>query len=125
MKIHPWMMLARKESHKSSYKHKIGAVVISGGSVLSKGYNQIRHSKHLKDHIAWDESLHAERDALRKVKHKDSLVGAVLFVYREHRNGAPAVALPCSSCFKMIKNTGIKKIYFSQEKFPFYGEIKL
>jgi deoxycytidylate deaminase len=125
MKIHPWMMLAKKESRKSSYKHKIGAVVVSGGSLLSKGYNQIRHAKEFKEYVVWEESLHAERDALRKVKSKDSLVGSTVFIYREHRNGNPATATPCNACFNMIKQAGIKKIFFSTETFPFYAEIKL
>jgi deoxycytidylate deaminase len=122
--LHPYMMLARKESLKSNFKHKIGAILVKGGTVISKGYNQIRFSKDIKEFAKWDNSLHAERECLRKVD-KDKVRGGVIYIYREHKNGETALALPCEYCFEMLKSYGVKKIVFSQKDYPFYGEIKL
>lgn len=125
MKLHPWFITAKKESQKSSYKHRIGAVVVSGGSCLSRGFNEIRHSRELIEYSQWENSVHAERSAIRKVKDKSKLHGATIFIYREFKNGMPATAMPCNNCLDLIKAVGIKKIYFTTSAFPYYGEIKL
>ena len=37
-----------------------------------------------------------------------------LFVYRELKDGSIAMARPCPSCMALIKDLGIKKIYYNQ-----------
>lgn len=118
------MMLAKIESEKSTYKHKLGAVIVSGNRILSKGHNQIRHCKVGKRFAPRENSVHAERNACVKVD-KEKLKGAYIFVYREFSNGEPALAMPCEDCMNMIISMGIKRVYFSTNKFPYYGEIRL
>lgn len=125
MKLHPWFITAKKEALKSSYKHRIGAVVVSGGSCLSRGFNELRHARDLKEYSAWENSVHAERNAIKRVKDKSKLQGASIFIYREFKNGMPATAAPCNNCLDLIKAVGIKKVYFTMSTFPYYGEIKL
>lgn len=125
MNIYKFMMVAKEESLKSDYhKAQIGAVVVKGNKVLSKAYNEIRHCKVGKRFSPWDNSVHAERNACRKVD-KEKLKGTSIFVYRETKDGMPALALPCDDCFNMIQSLGIKRIYFSTNKYPFFGEIRL
>ena len=38
-----------------------------------------------------------------------------LYVYREHKNGVKALARPCPACQKMIKDMGIKEVWFTTE----------
>ena len=124
MKIRSWLKVARSESLKSTYKHQLGAVIVSGGSIISKGFNQIRHSSKLKEHAKVDETLHAERDAIIKIKNKKKLFGSTIYIYREHKNGNPANAKPCIFCHEMIKASGIKKAIYTIETFPYYEEVK-
>jgi len=125
MNIYKFMMLAKQESLKSTYKKaQIGAVIVKGGSVLAKSYNEIRHCKIGKRFSTWDNSVHAERNACRKVN-KEKLKGATIFVYRETKDGKPTLALPCEDCYRMIESLGIKRVYFSTNEFPFFGEIRL
>lgn len=124
MRVYTYMILAKKESLKSEFKHQLGACIVKGGRVLSVGHNSIRHLSTGKKYSKWESSLHAERDACRKVE-KENLKNAVIFIYRETADGNPALAYPCEHCYKMIKELGLKRIYFSQPEYPYYGEIRL
>lgn len=109
MKMRPFS-LAKKLSEKSTHhKYKHGAVLMRKNRVLSIGFNQNKtHSRslHAFKHI------HAETDALLSTKVKD-LSDAVMYIYREDKDGNPALSRPCSSCLRSLKNAGIKKIYYS------------
>lgn len=124
MDLHRYFTTARIEANKSEYYQKVGAVLISGNKILSKGYNQIRHCAVGKRFTTWENSVHAERDCCRKVN-KNKLKGSYIFVYRELANGKPALAKPCNDCMNMIRTMGIKRVYYSKSKFPYYGEIRL
>ena len=91
---------------------KHGAVIVRGGSVISIGINKNRNhptvvsSEHIKTHC----SIHAEIDALRKVKNAK---GATIYVARVNRKGKARDSRPCNRCYEIIKNNGIKKIVYS------------
>ena len=38
-----------------------------------------------------------------------------IFTYRELKNGKPACSRPCVTCMTLIKDLGIKNIYFIDE----------
>jgi len=93
---------------------KHGAVIVRGGSVLATGMNKDRNhptivsSEHIKIHC----SVHAEIDALKKV---DDPRGATIYVARVNRRGQERNSRPCPSCYSAIKNSGIKKIIYTEE----------
>lgn len=119
MKIYSAMILAKKESLKSNHHaHRIGAVITKGGVVLARGYNQLRPCTTGARYAKWKESIHAERDACRKVE-KEKLVGATIFVYRETRI-SPLLAKPCEDCYNMLKELGLKKMVYTTSEFPYY-----
>ncbi len=125
MDVFRYFTIARMESQKSEYYQKIGAVIVSGNRVLSKGYNQLRHCKIGKRFSPWDESIHAERDACRKVN-KDKIKGSYIFIYRENQTtGNPALAKPCEDCMNLIKYLGFKRVYYTINKPPYYVELRL
>lgn len=121
-----WFRLARIESQKSNHKqHKIGCVLVKGGSILSTGINQIRYKAIGSSHFTkWKESLHAERDALSKCS-KEDIRGSSLYIYRENANGIPALSKPCSQCSYMLNELGVKKVYFTINFHPYYNIVKL
>lgn len=121
--------LARKESYKATYSGysavKIGCVVVYRGTILARGsnsnkshttqhkYNYLRYND--KDiNYYYNPSIHAEIQALNKIKYLDIDFSKVkIYIYRQFKNGSPAMARPCVSCMKFIKDLGIRKIYYT------------
>ena len=93
------------------YKHRI----ISSGcnsrktDTLQKKYNIYRF---VEDTPA---SIHSEIACLKPlVGRKDIDFRYVdLYVYRENKNGTPMLAHPCESCFNLIRDLGIRNIYYT------------
>jgi deoxycytidylate deaminase len=125
-RVEKMMQIARQESLKSTHKKaRIGVVVSKSSSILAKGFNKMRHcSVGSIRYAEWRDSIHAERDALRKID-KENLSGASIFIYRELRNGDVGLAFPCESCYRMIKEMALSRIYFSVPDYPFYNVVKL
>ena len=53
-------------------------------------------------------NAHAESRVLRKAGH-----GAILWVARVLRDGSWALAKPCGGCRLLIRNRGVKKVYYT------------
>lgn len=109
--------LAKKQASKSTFtRAKIGAVIVSGGRVVSKGYNKIRGAKGIK-HKRWESSLHAECDAILnaiKAGCYDDLDRAILFVSHIRPSGTIGNACPCSHCMAVIRGSGkFKRVVFT------------
>lgn len=124
MSLHGFLTMAQKEASRSLHRYQVGCVIVSGGRVISKGYNSVAHKSKGKRFAKWDCSICAERHAASKVKDKSALKGATIYVSRWNSFG-PAMACPCSHCMELIEYLGIKKIVFSRNEFPFYGVVKL
>ena len=94
------------------YKHK----VVSSGynscvtNPLQKRYNQFRFTTDATIH-----SKHAEIDCLLPlINRKDIDFSRVsLYIYRQYKSGELGIARPCDSCFNLIKDLGIRHIYYS------------
>ena len=85
-KIIRYLKMAKEASKQSNFKqHHLGAVAIYKGSLLATGHNSTKTSPRQKE------------------------------FNREHKNGVKALAMPCLACQKMIKDMGIKEIWFTTE----------
>ncbi len=90
-------------------KH-VGAVIVRDKTILSTGYNgSVRGMPHCDDvgHMMEEghcvATVHAEANAiLQAAKHGIMINGADIYV----------TASPCWNCFKLIANSGIKRIFF-------------
>lgn len=114
---------AKAVSELSDHKIRVGCVVTMGSRIVSSGHNsqskchglQVRLDKEMfgcESHGA----LHAEVDALLPLIRKGvDLSNAALYVYREHKNGIMACARPCARCEKLIRSTGLKRIFYTVE----------
>lgn len=104
-----WFELAKKLSKCSSYpQHKHGAVIVRKNKVVSLGFNKA--STHPKSNHKY-KHIHAEVHAILMAK--VPLEGCSLYVYRETKDGVPAMSKPCASCEEFIKLAGITKVYYS------------
>ena len=112
---------AKAVSGLSNHKQKVGCVVVNKHRIISSGSNS--NDKCHKVQAMLDKQsfgcecsgkIHAETSALLPlIKANVDLSRASIFVYREHKDGTIACARPCVRCESLIKQCGIKKIYFT------------
>lgn len=99
-------------------RKQVGAIIVSEETILSTGYNgSIRSLPHC-DEVGHDmvnghcrRTIHAEANAiLQAARNGVKISGADIYT----------TASPCWECFKMIANTGIRRIFYAE----FYREEK-
>jgi deoxycytidylate deaminase len=91
---------------------KHGSVIVKGGRVISTGMNKERNHPRIlsSEHIKTDCSVHAEIDALKKVRNTN---GAIIYIARVNKNGQARDSKPCSRCYSALRFNGIKKIVYT------------
>lgn len=113
---------AKAMSELSDFKqHHIGCVAVSGHKIISSGYNSRKTNpiqKRLNAHrfdVDTNHTVHAELSCLLPLINRQDInfSDVSLYVYREYKNGKPALSRPCPSCMALIRELGIKKIYYS------------
>ena len=100
-------------------RRQVGALIVKGRMIISDGYNGTPEGF---ENICEDESfhtkpyvLHAEANAITKVaKSNNSSENATLYV----------TCSPCMECAKLIIQSGIRRVVFS-EKYPNEDGIRL
>lgn len=116
------LQYARLQSRKSECKIKVGAVIVRRGKPLAMGCNIE------KSHPAWVKgkccTIHGEIAALIQVAHIP-LRGSTVYVYREHKDGKPALARPCANCQTILKEYGVKTMVYSIATEPYYMSEKI
>ncbi len=108
-----FMNMAQSAATRSTCNRKhVGAVIVRDKSIISTGYNgSIRGMPHCtevgcdieNDHCV--ATVHAEANAIiQAAKHGVCIEGADIYV----------TASPCWNCFKLIVNSGIKRIFYGE-----------
>jgi len=90
--------LAAKSQHKN---HQHVAIVTRGGAVVSVGYNGGPNG-----------CVHAEAMALGKLWPSER-VGTKLHSIRLMKSGRMGLAKPCPECQKLIEESGVKAVFYS------------
>lgn len=100
----------------------IGCVVTDGHRIISSGFNSSKthplQKKYNRERFTEDtiHSLHAEISALLPlIKENIDFSKVELYTYRMFANGQLAMSRPCPSCMALIKELGIKKIFYTTE----------
>jgi deoxycytidylate deaminase len=99
-------------ARKSGMNHRHGAIIVRHGEIVAEGYNY-----EVADYKTTF-SVHAEMDALSKVKHlgKSFLAECDMMVVRigpatlEHTS---KLSMPCPNCRPKIEKLGIRKVYYT------------
>ena len=108
-----FMNIAKQAATRSTCdRKKVGAVIVRDKSILSTGYNgSIRGMPHCDDvgHDMVDghciATIHAEANAIiQAAKNGVMIEGSEIYT----------TASPCWNCFKLLANSGIKKIYYGK-----------
>jgi len=111
---------ARAHKHDSDMAAWVTAMIVSGGRVLSVGYNS-RANSGLQERYKTNphcNSIHAEVDAVLNVRRKIDLRGNKIIVVRRLRadninNLALAMAKPCPMCQAVLYSYGIKRAIYT------------
>lgn len=99
----------------------VGAVAVSGHRIISSGFNSCKTDTVQKRYNIYrfsedtPASIHAEVMALKGIMNRADIdfKNVSLYVYRENKNGEPALARPCISCMQFITDLGIRNIYYT------------
>lgn len=121
-KLQKFMMRAKQVSEFSDYsKYMIGAVIVSNGKIISRGWSQekthpfieINGSYQTPKGLHISKNIHAECAAIFKVKNKEILMGATIYVFRENKQGEIVNSRPCPMCEKVLRKYGFKKMVYT------------
>ena len=102
-------------------RYQIGCVVVLNHRIISVGFNTTKtdtlQKKYNKERFT-EESCHmahAELLALKPLLYDNTIDTSKLkvYVYRELKTGKLGCARPCKSCMKLIKDIGIRYIYYT------------
>lgn len=109
----------------ATYKrYKIGCVVVYHNKVISTGCNkdtthplQKKYNKHRNIPDWSPHKMHAETDAIRHIIDLDIDWSKVsIYVYRKLKDRPFGIARPCNSCMKLIKDLGIRHLYYTGDE---------
>lgn len=98
---------AIRQSRKTKYIFRLGAVVFNRHRILGAGYNRV-FSRAGHD----NQGNCAEILAIKKTPSRH-LNGAEILVCRVNNSGTFGMAKPCKKCMKIIAKSGIKKVTYS------------
>jgi deoxycytidylate deaminase len=112
-----FIKLAIQISELSDHRMRMGAVITKGNRIMGVGNNKRKsHPKQINHHtFKIAQGLHAERSAIINAKRKD-LSGCTIHIARLTKCGEPAMAKPCDQCMAYIKETGIKRIVYTNQE---------
>ena len=106
--------IAVLEAFKSKSRFRVGCVLAKGDRIISSGFNKMDKTCPTATKNG-EYSIHAEIAACRGLRPYD-VAGASAYVCRILQNGALAMAGPCEMCRRVLRQMGIKKVYYSTSK---------
>lgn len=119
------MSRAKDASKLATYpRQKLGAVLVYGNKILAIGYNtnktnpmQFHYNKYrgYKNFYARNNGVvHAEGTVLLKTRFLDiDWSKTTIYVYRELKDGTPALAKPCPGCQIALLERGIGTVVYT------------
>lgn len=113
---------ATEFAYQSEENFRHGAVLFSGKRMISCGINKrgaLRWARKayidIRSEKTWRKSyanIHAEINCLNNID-REMYRGKDIAVVRIHKNGRLANSRPCECCQRVLRQRGIKRIYYS------------
>ena len=102
-------------------KVKIGCCAVYKHKIVSSGCNSTKTNPAQK---RWNiyrfnadtpATIHAELSCLLPLINRGDIdfSDVSLYIYREYKNGEPALSKPCPSCMALIRELGIRKLFYT------------
>jgi deoxycytidylate deaminase len=100
------------------------ALIYVGGSLVSTGFNKEKANSFMMAfaHHEFVQSVHAECDAILRVRKKIDLTGSRIYVAKLGRNGNVGNSKPCPMCELVLRRYGIKRVYFTLDEDSYESE---
>ena len=106
---------------KSNMIHRHGCVILYRNKVLSTGYNYYKisdskiYNNYTSDYQANKYSIHAEKNAIQKIKNKNILKDCKIYIIRiknsyNYHNYDFEPGVPCIMCYNLLKKYNLTKI---------------
>ena len=92
-------------------KFRLGAILVHKNSIVSVGMNSYKTHPLMAARTEWP-FLHAEQNAIIRAG-LDNCEGLDLYIARVLKNNTLALSKPCKVCIELIKDVGIRNIYYS------------
>lgn len=101
---------------KSNMHHKHGCVITYRNKIIAEGFN--RYNLNLKNIYNCNNncyqrdkySIHAEKDAIMKIKNKNILKDCTIYIIRIKNLNEIEPGIPCNMCSKLLEKYNIRKI---------------
>jgi hypothetical protein len=114
-----YFKLAKNVSKYSDYKIKVGAVIARRKPIGVASNKCKTHPIHANPDKSLRKNIHAEIRAVINCGNED-LKGAIVYVYRQTKDGKPALARPCNYCYNYLKERGVRTIYYTTNEEPYW-----
>lgn len=109
-----YIEIAKKVAHHSTHCHKLGAVLIKGGSIINVGFNKLKSHKFAR-RFNKNYTRHAELMCILGVDRKVT-TGATLYIVRLKADDKLGLAKPCKLCQELLMFVGVKKVVYSDNE---------
>lgn len=109
--------MAKNHPHRNEMCSLHAAAIVRGGSIISFGINKPKRNVFVDLHAHHKGcTVHAEVDAVLKIRKKIDLTGAKIYVVRVKKIDAQAGnSAPCEMCQNVLKKYGIKRAHYTTE----------
>lgn len=98
-------------------EYHLAAVIVIGGNIISVGHNSPKANSFIREFGKEYSNMHAECDAILRVRKKIDLTGAKMFVARLTKvQGFIANSKPCDMCTNAAMMYGIKRIIYTVDE---------
>lgn len=120
-----YFLLAKNTSKYSDHPRvQVGAVIAKKKPISAASNKMGTHPKYANPEDSFRMSIHAEIRAVINSGCYD-LSGGEIWIYRQHHDGKPGLSRPCEHCLSVLRERGIKTMYYSTEEFPYYRKEKI
>jgi len=104
-----YLKIAAEVARKSPMMHKHGCIIVHKKRIIASGYNTMPDM--------FNNSLHAEVNALNKIKNKPTILKeSDMYIVRigtDSYNNVLKYSKPCEHCTKRIIESKVRKVYYS------------
>lgn len=107
---HKWLSHALVTATGSDCTHRVGAVLVKGGSPIARKSNRMRHNPEYPPADV-SCSIHAEQHTLRT--HGDRASGSTVYVARLTVGGNVGLAKPCPACAQALHDHGVSRVVWT------------
>lgn len=111
---HNWLQQAMDLAGTAKSRHKHAALVVRDGAVVSSGVaRRTGHDPSMSENSWRCSYMHAEFAALSAAR--GGARGAVLYVARVNKSGAPMPSEPCVRCRGLAQRMGVARVVWTEQ----------